>query len=156
MHRLGAKAAGAAILIAAASPVAAGDIDDLGWLVGAWETAARGSVKRWTEERWGPPRAGVMLGTSISGRADRMSEYEFFRLAPDEQGILTYWASPNGRSPVPFRMVALEEGKVVFENPAHDYPTRIVYQRTTDGMTATISGPNGANSMSWRHKRVAP
>jgi hypothetical protein len=154
MKRLGAKAAAAAMLIAAASPAAGGDIQDLGWLVGAWETGPRGSEQPWTEERWAPPRAGMMLGTSVSGRGDRPSEYEFFRIAPDEQGRLTYWASPNGRVPVPFRMVAIEDGKVVFENPAHDYPTRIAYQRTADGMMATISGPNGADPMSWRHKRI--
>ena len=42
---------------------------------------------------------------------------------------------------------------LVFENPAHDYPTRITYRRDGDRLVATISGPNGANPMSWRYRR---
>lgn len=44
--------------------------------------------------------------------------------------------------PVAFRLISHESGRAVFENPAHDFPTRIIYRRNDDGsMTARIEGP---------------
>jgi hypothetical protein len=125
-------------------------------MVGAWATEAKGRATPWTEERWAPPRAGTMLGTNLSGRGDQVSGYEYMRLAVDAQGTIIYWASPEGRTPVPFRLVSLERGEAVFVNPDHDFPTRIVYERTGYGMKATVSGPDGANRQMWRFKRIEP
>ncbi|MBC7987248.1 MAG: hypothetical protein H7X93_11370 [Sphingomonadaceae bacterium] len=121
------------------------------WLAGHWlEQRADG---RWTEERWGAERGGVMLGTSLSGDAQRATGFEYMRIATDEQG-LAFWGSPGGAPPVRFGMIRAEataDGRytIVFENPAHDFPTRVQYAREGDTLTATVSGPEGANAMSW-------
>ena len=39
-----------------------------------------------------------------------------------------------------FRMVRLTEGEVVFENPAHDFPQRILYRQVAGGLAARIEG----------------
>src|SRR5206468_4184985 len=39
-------------------------VAQLAWLSGAWAEERNGV---WTEERWAPPRGGVMLGASVSG-----------------------------------------------------------------------------------------
>ena len=122
----------------------------LAWMSGDWAEEKEG---RWTEERWSRPRGGVMLGTSLSGRGARAGEYEFIRIAADADGIPTYYASPRGAPPVPFRMTSSAAGSVIFENPGHDYPTRIAYRRTGNVLNATISGPGGANPMRWRYRR---
>lgn len=148
----------AALLIALGALVASsGDatppplpVATLAWMSGDWFEDKDG---RWTEERWSRPRGGVMLGTSLGGRADEAGDYEFIRIAADAQGALTYFASHRGSAPVPFRLTSGGAGQAVFENPGHDYPTRIVYRRQGDVLTATISGPNGANPMSWRYRR---
>ena len=125
-------------------------IDQAGWLAGVWAVETEG---RWTEERWAPPRGGVMLGTSLSGKGAVASSFEYMRIAVDSGGGLTFWGSPDGKPPVPFRLVDGGPKLLVFENPAHDYPTRITYRRDGDALVATIAGPGGANPMSWRYRR---
>ena len=143
-----------AVTVAAAAAPAPGKgrsgIHQADWLAGTWvaETGAQ-----WTEERWASPRGGVMLGTSLTGKGGRASSYEFMRIAVDVDGKLTFWGSPAGKAPVPFRLARVGTNLLAFENPAHDYPTRITYQRDGDQLIATISGPNGANPMSWRYRR---
>jgi len=144
----------AAMILLAAMPANAADIADLGWMAGAWATEAKGPAVRWTEERWSPPRAGVMLGTGLSGREDKAASYEFMRIAVDEKGEIAFWGSPQGATPVPFRLESAWEGQAVFVNPAHDYPQRIVYRRTGRGMTATTSLADGSNAQTWKYKRI--
>jgi hypothetical protein len=126
-------------------------VETLAWLSGEW---AEAKGDRWTEERWSRPRGGVMLGTSLSGRGGQAGNYEFVRIAADADGTLTYYVSNRGAPPVPFQLTSGGAAEVVFENPGHDYPTRIVYRRQGNLLHATISGPGGANPMSWRYGRA--
>lgn len=136
-------------------PVMATDrlpVPDLGWMSGEWvDETASGS---WTQETWSRPRAGVMLGSSLSGEGEDVREHEFIRIAPGTDRVLTYFASPGGASPVPFRLVSFSDRHAVFENPRHDYPVRIEYRREGRIMTATISGPAGRNPRTWRYRRT--
>jgi Domain of unknown function (DUF6265) len=136
-------------MLAGAAPAAEG-VEALAWLSGVWVQEKGG---RWAEERWAPARGGVMLGTSLSGSGPAASEFEFLRLATGPDGAVSYWGSPGGKPAVPFRLVSLAPGAAVFENPAHDYPTRISYRRSGDTLTATISGAGGANAVSWTFRR---
>jgi hypothetical protein len=148
MKRTMTAIAGWAMLTAAA-PAARG-VEALAWLSGAWVQEKGG---RWTEERWAPPRGGVMLGSSLSGSGSTAREFEFLRLAAAPDGSISYWAAPGGRPAIPFRLVSNSAHEAVFENPVHDFPTRIAYRRSGGTLTATISGPGGANPMSWTYRR---
>ena len=144
--------AAALALISAAPPAQRRNVASLSWMSGAWvEETASG----WTEERWSPPRGGVMLGTGMNGRGGSARDYEFMRIAADGDGVISFWGSPRGRPAVAFRLTSAAANQVVFENPSHDFPTRISYRRSGDTMTATISGPRGANAQSWRYKKAA-
>src|SRR5688572_188681 len=128
----------AMLLSAAAStePPRVHDIRALEWMSGNWLEENGNS---WTEERWSMPRGGVMLGTSMNGNGEKVEGYEFLRIAADSDGALTYWGAPSGAFPVPFRVVSLSSSEVIFENPRHDFPTRIAYRRDGATMKATIS-----------------
>jgi len=141
-------AVGLALLLVAASPVAR--VDDFGWLAGDWVSEADG---RWTEESWGSPRGGVMLGHSRSGRGEALREFEFIRIAAGADGALAYIAMPQGGAPVAFALVRHDKASATFENPAHDYPQRIAYARTGDTLTATISAIDGSKPRSWTYRR---
>lgn len=141
-------AALALLLMGQAAPPAA--IGDLAWMSGHWESLAGG---RWTEESWSAPRGGVMLGHSRSGRGEALREFEFLRLQAGADGVPVYLAQPGGRPPVPFRLTAREGTGATFENPANDFPQRIVYRRTGDTMIATISALDGSNAVSWTYRR---
>ncbi len=138
----------AALLLIGAAPQ--NDVAKLGWLGGAWLSE---TPEGWTEEIWTVPRGGLMLGTNRSGKGERATGFEFMRIALDGEGRVAFFASPNGKPASAFPMVSSAPGEAVFENPAHDYPTRIVYRRDGDVLTGTISGPGGKNVMRWVFRR---
>ncbi|WP_237245906.1 DUF6265 family protein [Sphingopyxis witflariensis] len=136
-----------ALLLAAGSPATVGD---LAWLAGDWVREDEG---RWTEESWMPPRGGMMLGVSRSGRGENLREFEFLRIAADADGVPAYVAQPQGGAPVAFRLVRHDATSARFENVAHDYPQRIDYVRAGDTLTATISAIDGTKARSWTYER---
>lgn len=141
--------AATAWIVIAAAPTPG--VESLEWLSGAWTSE---SGDKWTEELWMAPKGGVMLGTNRSGEGGRATGYEFMRIAADETGAISFWGSPAGAPPVAFRLISLKNGEAVFENPAHDYPVRIVYRREGDRLTGTVSGAGGSNPMSWTFRKA--
>lgn len=125
-------------------------VDDLAWMSGRWEVRHEG---RWTEEGWSPPRAGTMFGYSRSGEGDAAGEWEYLRIEAGGDGVPVFWGAPGGRPAVPFRLTAVQGTSATFENPAHDYPQRIVYYRDGDALVATISAIDGSNEISWHYRR---
>lgn len=125
-------------------------VGDLAWMAGRWEASGNG---RWTEEVWSTPRDGLMLGFSRSMREDVGGEFEFLRIAPGPDGTPTYFAQPQGGPAIAFRLVSRETNSATFENPAHDYPQRIIYRRYGRSMTATISSIDGSGERSWSFGR---
>jgi hypothetical protein len=146
MHRATAAAGIAVTLIAATAAASTGrrqhDLATLAFMAGCWrsEPGARGTV---IEERYTPPAANLMLGTTRYLRGDTVVSYEFTRLETNEGRILLT-PYPNGTASVAFTLVAATAASATFENPAHDFPTRILYRRGDDGsLTARIEGPDG-------------
>lgn len=136
--------------LATAGAAPAASVGDLGWISGAWISESKGE---WVEELWTAPRGGVLLGTNKSGKGGRTTGYEFMRIAADAQGTISFWASPGGEKPVPFKLVSSGASGAIFENSANDYPTRVAYMRSGDILVATISGLNGTRPMTWTFRR---
>jgi len=143
-----------ATLAGGAQPTAPASIARLAWLSGCWEElSSRGTI----EEQWTSPRAGTMLGTGRTVRGDTTAEYEFVVLR-EQDGRLAYEAHPSRQSPAVFMSSGVEGGRVVFENPEHDFPQRVGYERHgTDALLAWIEGtPNGASRrIEFRYRRVS-
>jgi hypothetical protein len=108
---------------------ARGTIAQLAWLAGTWR-GGDGSVR--FEERWTPPAGGAMLAVSRTLKGDRMVTFEFLRIV-ERNGALIYIAQPNGRPPTEFTLTAITADSVTFENPAHDFPKMIRYNKRADG-----------------------
>ena len=58
---------------------------------------------------------------------------------------IAYIAQPGGKPPVSFMLVESKRGRVVFANPQHDFPQRIIYRLEADGslfarVEATVKG----------------
>jgi hypothetical protein len=139
----------AALLLAAAPGAEPADVASLAWLSGTWVAEDGG---RWTEERWAAPRGGVMLGTALSGQSERADNFEHMRIAADAEGRISFWGAPNGQPAVAFRLVSSTANEAIFENPAHDFPTRVAYRRSGDRLVATVSGPGGSGAQSWSYR----
>ena len=133
------------------------DFRHIAWLAGAWEGVdTRGMI---TEERWSPARAGTMLGVNRTIVADRTVFFEYLRIEHRDDGSLVYLAAPRGRAPAtPFTMIETAPGRVVFENPDHDFPQRITYRQEGDRLVMMIEGTeNGAEkASSWTLGRIEP
>jgi hypothetical protein len=107
---------------------------------------------RETAENWIGAGTGTLLGTNLSGGG-----FEFLRVAANESGGFSYYSMPSGRSPATeFAMTTHAGQRAVFENPQHDFPTRIVYERDGDAMLARIEGEidGRGESMEWRFHRA--
>jgi len=112
------------------------DIRTLAWLTGCWEQRAAG---RLTQEQWMAPSGGTMIGMSRTVARDVTRGWEFLRIGY-ASGTLTYIAQPSGQAETTFTASVVTDTIVSFDNPAHDFPQRIVYHRITpDSVVARIS-----------------
>ncbi|MGD8277347.1 MAG: DUF6265 family protein [Gemmatimonadota bacterium] len=124
------------------SAVSVAGIGRVAWLAGCWESRGAGST---SEERWTPPRGGSMLGTSRTVRGDSLVEWEFVLLR--ERGDrLVYRAHPSGQATAEFVSSVVSADRVIFENPAHDFPQRIGYRIVGDTLRGWIDGMRNGRS----------
>jgi len=146
----------AAVLLAAASAGAQppAGIQRVAWLQGCWEMT---SGARTVEEQWMAPRGNSMVGMSRTVRDGRLVEFELVVLR--EQGDrLAYEAHPSGQAATVFLSKAVGESMVVFENPEHDYPQTVGYQRENpESLLAWIDGTSKgqARRVDFRYRRRA-
>ncbi len=85
------------------------------------------------------PRDGTMLGMSRTTRRDSTIEFEFVRIEERDKR-LHYVASPSGQAGATFSSIALTDSTVVFANPRHDFPQRVLYTLRGDSLLARIEG----------------
>lgn len=126
-------------------PASAATIADLHWLAGCW---AGGNGDRRVEEQWMAPAGGTMLGMSRTVAGTETRAFEFMRIE-EAGGKLVFIASPSGQEGASFPSVAVGDGRVVFENPRHDFPQRVIYQRGADGgLLGRIEGESDGKPLS--------
>lgn len=98
-----------------------------------------------------------MVGMSRSVSDDRTVEFEYLRIEV-RGGRLVYIAAPSGQAEAEFLEAEMAERAVVFEDPEHDFPQRITYERMSprsilawiegdvDGVSQVIEFPMTATS----------
>ncbi len=131
------------------SPFKFNTIAELGWMTGDWQTAPGGRTQ--IEEHWTQPAGGSMLGMSRTVMGIRTLEFEYLRLEQRSDGIY-YVAHPKARCPgTEFKLTSLTTSEAVFENPAHDFPKRIIYKKTEAGLVAKIDAGEGTKGQSFSY-----
>gem|GEM_PF-838352 len=147
------------LLLAGSVPATASnsapDLSTLAWLAGNW-TGTKDGVEM--EELWQKPKGNSMLAVHRDVKEGRTVSFEFLRIEATADAI-TYWASPRGRPATPFKMIEHGNKRVVFENPEHDFPRRIIYWVTTDGLLhakieGTLSGQPASEEWTWRRSAL--
>lgn len=123
-------------------------IADLAWMTGHWAATIDGVAM---EELWSDPRGGLLLGLhrDISKKG---TSFEFLRIAETKDGI-AYLAQPGGQPPTPFKLTESANQRVVFANPEHDFPKRIIYWMKDAKLCARVEGDGGAGE-EWCWARV--
>jgi hypothetical protein len=126
-------------------------VTEAGWLAGCWTTTA-GS--RSVTEHWLGPDGGTMIGVSRTVSGGKTVEYEFLLIREGPKG-LEYVAKPSRQSEAVFTSASISPSEIVFENPAHDFPTRIAYAKQDAGLLATVSGTMGGKPRRLEFKYTA-
>lgn len=111
-------------------------VAEAGWLAGCWTMTAGG---RSVTEQWLGPEGGTMIGVSRTVSGGKTVEYEFL-LIREGAGGLEYVAKPSRQAEAVFTSTSVGGDRIVFENPSHDFPTRITYTKRDGGLLATING----------------
>jgi hypothetical protein len=90
-----------------------------------------------------------MLGVGSVEFEGKLASYEYMRIEARPDGVF-YVALPSGQKEAAFKLVSATRNEAeshttfVFENPAHDFPQRILYRRGTEGwLYASIEGKTG-------------
>ena len=134
-----------------AGDAAAAELPDLAWMAGSWRLEKDGVV---TRETWLAPLGGTMAGVTQTNRPGRAAEVEFATISVEPVGV-TFTARLKNQAPTPFVLKPGRGDHVVFENPRHDFPQRVIYRRCGADLCARIEGVvNGdLKAMEWRYHR---
>jgi len=114
--------------------------DGLGWMAGCWELTARNGTMV-ISEQWMKPAGGSLIGMSRTVSGGKTVAWEFIRIVTDADGI-SYVAKPQqNKDETVFKIAKFSPNELVFENPAHDFPQRIIYRNPgPDALFARIEG----------------
>lgn len=115
------------------------ELSDAQWLLGRWENQSEEGImtETWTRES----DSSFAAKTYFITDGDTAFS-ESVRLV-GRNGSLVYIAKAMGQNddkPVEFGLTAADGKTMTFENPAHDYPEKIVYENYGDSLKAWISG----------------
>lgn len=126
---------------------------DLDWLAGYWLAC---DERMEVAELWTTRRGGVMLGGSITYGIQAFG-WEQVRIETTIDGAtMQYVARPRGAAAdTVFRLARGGPNEAVFENPAHDYPQRIIYRREGEVLAARTEDMAGGSGQDFRY-RAAP
>jgi hypothetical protein len=116
----------------AASASACGSLDPMQWLLGEW--LADGDKNTWRES-WTAisPKTWEGRGTETSKSDPGKQSSEELRIVEMDGSVFYLAKVTHNELPVPFRLVECGDGRLVFANPAHDFPRRLEYERQADG-----------------------
>ena len=114
---------------AAAARVSA-TVAHLGFLTGVWQGSDGAS--QW-ESWYSSPEGGQIVGASKELHDGHVVTIDFEHFY-EREGTLRMTPFPFGKKSVEFTLATLDAAakRVVFENPAHDVPSRFTYQRVDD------------------------
>lgn len=134
-----------AICVAAQNMVTS--IADFKGMAGCWERNDK--VKSLlVSEQWMKPAGTSMLGMGRTVKNGKTADYEFMRIEQRSDGIYFISKPMANSEETAFKMKSLEMHRVVFENPTHDFPQRIIYNFGKPGrLAARIEGNNNGKFM---------
>ena len=138
------------LLLLTAGTAAATDLPH--FMTGSWSATVDG-VRM--EEHWTTGDGNLMLGLHRDVRPNGKVFFEFLRIEIRD-GASAFVAQPGGRPPIVFPMTSITDSRVVFENPQHDFPQRIIYWRDGERLCARAEGPtqSGESSQQWCWDRL--
>ena len=132
------------------------EIEKAWWLIGEWQNnSAEGNAS----EIWEKKNDSTYAGKSyfIKGADTVSSEKISLEQNGDQVFYIPIVKGQNDGQPVKFTLTFSSGNRLIFENPAHDFPQKISYTQVTgDSLLAEISGTvqGKINSMQFPMTRI--
>lgn len=115
-------------------------LEKVNWMVGEWgNTTLEGNLT----ETWSQLNDSTLTGKTVfvSGKDTMFTEIIEIMQVNDSLLYNTKVSNQNQGKTVSFKASKITENNVTFENPKHDFPQRISYNKiTSDSLVAEISG----------------
>ncbi|WP_309641676.1 DUF6265 family protein [Flavobacterium sp.] len=128
------------LMISCKKPQKENKLESMNWLIGTWENKSdEGNMI----ETWSKTNDSLYVGGSYFIKEKDTLHSESIELTQKANTILYIPTvkGQNNNQPVPFQLTKQTPKQLVFENPKHDFPQKIIYnQITADSLVATISG----------------
>ena len=128
-----AAPAGAPSTTAELSPA----LTPLAWWLGDWDADDGDGSEHWVAA------AGAIYGVSLHGRTFEVMVIDDGDGPGRPDGVLRFFAMPNGARSVEFRQRTLGEHAATFANDEHDFPKTITYQLAPE-RSGPEAGPLGS------------
>ena len=107
----------------------------LQWLSGQWEGIQGSGIYH---EEWEIANENEMKGRAYMIKKGEISNVEKLKIQKDGDKIFYIADVGHNPQPVSFEMTYSDDSKFVFENPLHDFPKKITYERKDNALLATI------------------
>ncbi len=123
-------------------------LKSLNWLLGEWTGAGKQGV---IGERWTAKDSVTLDGIAFKITAGDTMITERTQIVQTDSGLFYVADVAHNKSKVLFKLTLADSSGFLFENPAHDFPTKVCYQPIgADSLFAWIEGP-----MNGSPKRIA-
>ena len=114
------------------------NLSDIDWVLGKWQVNESRSFEEWLKVN-----DHLYRGKGYEVRKNDTLINETIEIVQRENSIfyIPTVADQNDGKPIEFQLVSKNKNELVFENEAHDFPQRIIYERTNaEVIDARIEG----------------
>lgn len=119
-------------------------VSDLDWMAGNWIGDSQGLPM---EAYYTTSLGGIILGQTKISNGNAVEFFEFEKIEQVNDSLVLQ-PMPFGQSGVTFDLKEMTSSRVVFENPQHDFPTRIIYELKANGqLLGRIEGTQNGQSV---------
>lgn len=138
-----------------AAAASCASLADLRWLLGEW--TADGTQAGF-HESWASlgPRTFEGSGIERAKTDGAVKGSEALRLLEMAGAVFYVSKVAHNDLPVAFRLTGCEQGRFVFENPAHDFPRVLEYRRDGDDRLVVHVGDGGQKGFTLDFRRETP
>lgn len=123
-------------------------LENAKWFLGNWENVTKESVSR---EIWTQKNDSTLVGESFTTVEKDTVFYEKMDLVQRNDSLICIISvrDQNKEKPVSFYMTKSTDSQIVFENPKHDFPNKIEYNKVgNDSIFAKICGTENGKETS--------
>jgi hypothetical protein len=128
------------VFIAVCFPAQTSVVKQFAFLAGTWKVENRENYEVWQVEK------DALSGSAYKVRNGNKQVTEYFIIKQSGPKIIYTATVPaqNDGKPVDFVLNTAEQGKFSFENPEHDFPTKVQYKKLNDTtLFIAVSGADG-------------